>query len=389
MDFQNHTVSRPKFQPLRVKELLHFCESDDDESEDRPQDSDNESDFDDVYSLPQDDYVEDNLNMSLPLLNTTCNESEETRKVSQTVVYSKSQEFEISNSRLTACKSERSLKCEQSNQVQLNIETSIQDNFSQIEHKNKCITNVNSKGESSQNEFLDQQNSSQVSNSKKSIASTSQHLENMSQSGIDNLQNINKKSTASTSQHLESISQSGVNNLQNISKKSIASTSQHLESISQSGIDNLQNISSKKETLESTSMVNEEKIHCENVSSTSKTLISDTGTYINSIDQRISQSPLKHAVSSSRPDPCFSRRNITQTPQNKCDISKNHGLTPATILSHWSQNNMKQTPLQNKSINFKDSTQTPKNSFYFTSTMGKHETPRYICVCVCARMCVM
>ncbi|KOX79370.1 Dual specificity protein kinase Ttk, partial [Melipona quadrifasciata] len=296
MDFQNHTVSRPKFQPLRVKELLHFCESDDDESEDRPQDSDNESDFDDVYSLPQ-DYVEDNLNMSLPLLNTTCNVSEETRKVSQTVVYSKPQEFETSNSRLTACKSERSLKCEQSNQVQLNIETSIQDNFSQIEHKNKCITNVNSKGESNKNEFLDQQNSSQVSNSKKSIASTSQHLENI---------------------------------------------------ISQSGIDNLQNVSSKKETLESTSMVNEEKIHGENVSSTSKTLISDTGTYINSIDQRISQSPLKHAVSSSRPDPCFSRRNITQTPQNKCDISKNHGLTPATILSHWSQNNMKQTPLQNK-----------------------------------------
>ena len=133
-------------------------------------------------------------------------------------------------------------------------------------------------------------------------------------------------------------------------------------------------------------MLNEEKIHCEDVSSTSKTLISDTGTCINSIDQRILQSPLKHAVSSTRPDPCFSRRNITQTPQNKSDISKNHGLTPATILSHWSQNNMKQTPLQNKSINFKDSMQTPKNSFYFTSTMGKHETPRYVCVCVCNAM---
>ena len=343
MDFQNHTISRPKFQPLRVKELLHFCESDDDESEDRPQDSDNESDFDDVYPLPQDNRLEDHLNMSLPLLNT-CNESEETRNVSQPVVYSKSQEFEISNSTLTECKSEskafhkyeqntseRNLKCELSNQVQLNIETCVQDKFSQIEHKNKCITNVNIKGESSQNQYLDQQNSSQVSNSKKSIASTSQHL----------------------------------------------------ESISQSGVDNLQNVSNKKETLESTSMVNEEKIHCENVSSTSKTLISDTGTCVNSIDQRILQSPLKHAVSSTRPDPCFSRRNITQTPQNKCDISKNHGLTPATILSHWSQNNMKQTPLQNKSINFKDSMQTPKNSFYFTSTMGKHETPRYICVCVC------
>ncbi|CAD1469945.1 unnamed protein product, partial [Heterotrigona itama] len=386
MDFQNHTVSRPKFQPLRVKELLHFCESDDDESEDRPQDSDNESDFDDVYPLPQDDHVENHLNMSL--FNTTCNEPEETRKVSQTV-YSKLQECEINNI-ITECKSEskaafhkneqntseRSLKCEQSNQVQLNVETYVQDKFSQIEYKNKCITNVNIKGESSQNQFLDQQNSSQVSNSKKSIASTSQHLESMSQSGIDNLQNISKKFIASTSQHLENMSQSGIDDLQNINKNSIASTSQHLESISQSEIDNLQNINSKKETLELMSIANEEKIHCENVSSTSKTLISDTGTYINSIDQRILQSPLKHAVSSTRPDPCFSRRNITQTPQNKSDISKNHGLTPATILSHWSQNNMKQTPLQNKSINFKDSMQTPKNSFYFTSTIGKHETPR-------------
>ena len=368
MDFQNHTISRPKFQPLRVKELLHFCESDDDESEDRPQDSDNESDFDDVYPLSQDDHVQDDLNISL--LNTTCNEPEETHKVSE-IVYSKPQEI---NNSITECKSEskaafqkyeqntseRSLKYEQSNQVQLNIETHIQDKFSQIEHKNKYITNVNTKGESSQNQFLDQQNSSQMSNSKKSIASTSQHLDNMSQYRIDDLQNINKKS--------------------------IASTSQHLESISQSGIDNLQNVNSKKETLESTTVLNEEKIHCEDVSSTSKTLISDTGTCINSIDQRILQSPLKHAVSSTRPDPCFSRRNITQTPQNKSDISKNHGLTPATILSHWSQNNMKQTPLQNKSINFKDSMQTPKNSFYFTSTMGKHETPRYVCVCVCNAM---
>ncbi|XP_003490891.1 dual specificity protein kinase TTK [Bombus impatiens] len=340
MDYQNHTISRPKFQPIRVKELLHFCESDDDESEDRPQDSDNESDSDDPQPLPQDDHVEDELNKSLSLFNTTCNELDGSCKVSEIIVSSKPEEYVLINNveskpenKLTFHEHEhdvieRSVKCEQSNQMQLSIENHAQEKLSQTEHKNKYITNIDNKGELNQDQLLDQQSISKM----------------------------------------------------NSRRESITCASQYFESISQSGVDNLQNTSSKKVTIESSSIINEEKAHSENIASTSKTLISDTGTYINSNDQWILQTPLKHVpINSTRPDPCFSRRNITQTPQNKVsDVSKNHGLTPATILSHWSLNNIKQTPLQNKSVNFKDSMQTPKNSYYFTSSIGKHETPRYL-----------
>ncbi|OAD61813.1 Dual specificity protein kinase Ttk [Eufriesea mexicana] len=335
MNFQNHTNSRPKFQPIRVKELLHFCESDDDESEEKPQDSEIESDFDDPQPLLQDNYIEDDLNNSLSLHTTVYNEIKGTCKVSHIIVSSKPEESVLINdaeykpvieSELYEHEhnmpSEKNATCKQSNQMQLNIETHTQEMFSQIEHKNKDIINTDIKGQINQDQFVEQQ--SRINNSE-SIASTFQHFENTSQSGVHNVQNVNIK----------------------------------------------------RETLELIPMTNEEKAHYENVSSTSKSLISDSGTSINSTDQWILQTPLKHApVNSIHPDPSFSRKNIIQTPQN--DVSNNHGLTPATVSSHWSQSNIKQTPLENKSISYRDSVQTPKHSVYFTPSIGKHETLRYL-----------
>lgn len=337
MDFQNHTNSRPKFQPIRVKELLHFCESDDDESEEKPQDSDIESDFDDPQPLLQDNYIEDDLNKSLPLHTIIYNDTKGTCNVSQTIVSSKPEGFVLIND-VTEYKpvinselhvhehnvpSEENVMCKQ-----LNIETHTPEMFSQNEHKNKDIINTDIKGELNHDQFVEQQS---------------------------RINNNNSESTVSTFQHFEQASHSGVHNVHNV------------------------NI--KRETSELISLANEEKAHYENVSSTSKSLISDSGISINSTDQWILQTPLKHApVNSTHPDPSFSRRNIIQTPQSKLsDVSNNHGLTPATISSHWSQSNIKQTPLQNTSINYKDSMQTPKNSVYFTPSVGKHETLRYIC----------
>lgn len=337
MDFQNHTNSRPKFQPIRVKELLHFCESDDDESEDKPQDSDIESDFDDPQPLPQDDHVEHDSIQSLSLLNVTSNKLKETCKESISFNNSIECEPEIKSTfhEYEHNMTNENVKCEHSNQMQLNIQTIAQEKLSQTEHKNKYITNTEIKEEIkeqlTQDQFLDQQTSCKMNNNTESIASTFQYFEKVSQFGMHNLQNINCKKEA-----LESVEEKLV------------------------------------------SVASEEKIHHENVSSKGKSLISDTGTFVNSTDQWL-QTPLKHASNSIHPDPCFSRRNIIQTPQNKLSdpTSKDHGLT-LTVSSHWSQNNIKQTPLQNKNINFKDSMQTPKNSFYFTSSIGKNETPRYI-----------
>ncbi|XP_076755816.1 dual specificity protein kinase monopolar spindle 1 isoform X2 [Xylocopa sonorina] len=474
MDFQSRTNSRPKFQPLRVKELLHFCESDDDESEDRTQGSDCESDSDDPQPLPSDDFIEENLSNSICLRTVTNdNDFKGTCNVMSTII---STNFEKSASvdNVPRCipenkssifhedkdtmKNERNAQCEDLNPVKLSIETRV--------HK-KMFEDVkmqSDQNELSNNDFqcLDKKGSCKLNNNSESVISAFQHAENVSEFEIHSVPNVNikkdslelklieneEKAHENVSQRMsqtlhdtnikkealelipttnderarsDNISQFGIHTLQNtnvkkepLELKSIGNVEKlHYENIPQYGMQSLHNTNIKIETLELVPTTNEEKIHCdnipqfgmytlqnttvkkeplefksigneekphyENVSSSNKTLTSDTGAHVNSIDQWVLQTPLKHVpVSSAHPDPCFSRRNIIQTPQNKVsDMSKNFKLTPATILSHWSQNNTKQTPLQNKSIKFKESTQTPKNSVYFTPSIGRNETPRY------------
>ncbi|CAL7947855.1 unnamed protein product [Xylocopa violacea] len=353
MDFQSRTNSRPKFQPLRVKELLHFCESDDDESEDRTQESDCDSDSDDPQPLPPDDFIEDDSSDSLFLHTATHdNDLKGIHNVSGTIIslnsgksasvdnvpeYKPESKSSVFYEDKDNMKNEKNTQCEESNQVKLSIETQIHKKISEVdESKNKLVSDIDVKMQSNQDELynndfqcLDNKRSCKLNNNSESVTSAFQHAENVSQFEVQSLHNSN------------------------IEKEPLE--------------------------LKATSTGNEEKPHYENVSSSNKSLTSDTGTYVNSIDQWVLQTPLKHPpVNSMHPDPCFSRRNITQTPQSKVsDMSKNCGLTPATILSHWSQNNTKQTPLQNKSIKFKDSMQTPKNSVYFTPSIGRNETPRY------------
>lgn len=349
MDFQNHTNSRPKFQPIRVKELLHFCESDDDESEDKPQNSDSESDPDEPQLLPKDDDIEDVLNKSLSFHSKTHNdELKTTCEVVHTFDSSRPEES-LPTDNVLECKpdgkssvifvhergttSGTNVMHEKFNQMQLNIDAPIQRNVFNAEHKSKHIINVENKKQSNEESLhksdpqsLDQQKSYGISNSEPK-AFEFRDFENPSQPGINNAKNTNIR----------------------------------------------------REIVELKPIVTEDKTLKESIPSTNKSLSSDAGSFVNSTDQWALQTPLKHAqINSTRPDPCFSRRNITQTPQNKLsDPSKNLGLTPATISSHRSQNSVRQTPLQNRSISFMDSIRTPKNSVYITPSMGRHETPRY------------
>ncbi|KOC66033.1 Dual specificity protein kinase TTK [Habropoda laboriosa] len=350
IDCQNHTNSRPKLQPVRVKELLHLCESDDDESEDKPQDSDIESDSDDPQSLSQDDCIEDVFNKSSSMHNITYdNEIKTACEISHTIVSSEA-EKSVSVNNITECtsenksvfhehdyneKSEKNIECEQSNQMQLSIEIHTEEKIAQTEHKNKHVTNMDIKKSLNQEQphkselqSFDQQCSSKINNNSDSNAFVFQHSGYVLQSGVHNIQNAN------------------IN----------------------------------RGTLALKSIPNEEETHHESVSSAYKALTSDIGLSVNSTDQWVLQTPLKHApVNSTHPDPCFSRRNIIHTPQNKLsDIPNNHGLTPATTSSHWFQNSVKQTPLQNRSNNLKNSVQTPDNTVYFTLSNGKHETPKYL-----------
>ncbi|XP_076233388.1 dual specificity protein kinase monopolar spindle 1 [Calliopsis andreniformis] len=322
----HHMNSRPKFQPIRVKELLHFCESDDDESEDKAQGSETESDSEDFQPLPQDN-IEDDLNKSSASLNAKYSSGVKlTREISHTNASSKPEEYSLVDTNINIkpetavtrssivhenecnVKSKKSINFEQLNHVQLNSKnTYMQEQIPQIEHRNKHVT-VDTKRHSTEEQPY-----------KSEIQSVNQS-------------NSTKKAN-------------------NNAFESIVFPSQHVGNTLQSGICN--------SSLEQISTISEEKMP---------------------VDQLTLQTPLKHVPASySRPDPCFSRRNIAQTPQNKySDISKNQGLTPATISCHWSQTSIRQTPLQNKSINMKDSMQTPKNSIQFMTNISRHETPRYL-----------
>nr|XP_003699893.1 PREDICTED: dual specificity protein kinase TTK isoform X1 [Megachile rotundata]XP_012146285.1 PREDICTED: dual specificity protein kinase TTK isoform X1 [Megachile rotundata]XP_012146295.1 PREDICTED: dual specificity protein kinase TTK isoform X1 [Megachile rotundata] len=330
MDFQNHSNTRPKFQPIRVKELLHFCESDDDESEDKTQDFGTDSDSDDPQPLPQDDCPENDCNKSLPLQDAkhendlidgvsctnTSSKSEEPILVNNTVEYKIENKSSLFDKLEHNAENERSIKYKLLNQVQLNTEN-VQEKVPQNELGNKYITDIDIKNEQSK---------------------------------------------------------------ENTNGESVAFKHQYIENVLQSGSHNLQNKNIKMEPLESKVIINEEKICNENVCSNDKSWTLDKGTSVSSSDQWVLQTPLKHAsVGVARPDPCFSRRNITQTPQSKiCDVANTQGLTPATVSCHWSHSNVKQTPLQNRSINLRESMQTPKNTVYFTPSVVKHNTPGYL-----------
>ncbi|XP_017880727.1 serine/threonine-protein kinase WARTS homolog [Ceratina calcarata] len=316
----SHASSRPKFQPLRVKELLDFCESDDDESEDKTQGSDSESDSDDPQPLPQDDDVRargnDNGREQTVELAGIC-------RAGRTIVSPDHGQPVCVNE---MCKpgsgeffeqSERHTSCEQSVQVQSDIENRTQEKIFQLEQRSRHADDVRR------------------------------------QSSHDQMYNNQVQSVDQTFYRKSS------------SNEPVASAP--------SGVCRFQNANLKREASESKE--NEEKAH-ETVSSTKF----DAGTFVNHASQWTLQTPMKFApVNPVHPDPCFSRRNIEQTPRNRSsDIPKNHGLTPSTILSNWTQGDSKQTPLQTRSINFKDSMQTPKNCSYFTPTVMRTEKPMYL-----------
>lgn len=330
MDCQDHTNTRPKFQPIRVKELI-FCESDDDESEEKPDDFDTESDSDDLQPLPED-------SSKVSFINFEIGDQWSMVKVDGISIPQQSSKI---NEEKHNIKSEKNIKSEQLNHVQLNCEkTCSHEKNSQNEHKDKHITDI---------DIEKQLNEKQAH--KSYFQSTGQH-------------NTYKASNNDFESHI--------------------CGSQRFENVSQFPSNNLQSTNMKVDILESKSIVGEEKLYHENISS-NKLLTSNIESLLTSVDHLLLQTPLKHAqFNSSHPEPCFSRRNIAQTPQNKLfDISKNPRLTPVTVSSHSSQNSTKQTPLQNKTINIKDAVQTPKDSIYFTPNIVKHETPRYI-----IQMCV-
>ncbi|XP_033341019.1 dual specificity protein kinase monopolar spindle 1 [Megalopta genalis] len=386
MDFQNHTNSRPKFQPIRVKELLHFYESDDDESEDKAQDSDTESDVDEPQPLPQDDSFENKLNESLPLPNTKYDTNlQPTGKTSSVSAASKPIEP------LLVCNNVEYKPNNKTAEVHISVHNYF-DNVDSYDSKYKDIKHDSHSSTRSVNAEVDTDKkcehkiSQQCSKLHENEYNTKdeKHIKceqpNHIQSNCENTYAQNRRKNIhmvnADIRRQSNKEQACKGDVQSIDKckannnevDSIVFGSQHSENISQSGSCTLQNTNIKVEKLDSKAADTEDN----------KLGILENDTLINSIDHLVLQTPLKHVPCSLHPDPCFSRRNIAQTPQSKAFETKSLGLTPATVSSHMSFNNIRQTPLQGKNVKIKDTMQTPKNSVYFTPSITKRETPRYL-----------
>ncbi|XP_076673724.1 dual specificity protein kinase monopolar spindle 1 isoform X2 [Andrena cerasifolii] len=380
MGYQSRTNSRPKFQPIRVKELLHYYESDDDESEDKAQDSDTESDSDELQPLPQDDSIESGLDTSVPLLGETCNyDSSVTCEASQVNVSSNPRESPLVDN-IKECETNSMVP-----EVHLSIHNKC--NVDIYDKKVKDSKLNNRKTSWSINFDVDigakcevtVPQTSKFHEDKSELSHVELSIENTHpREHVPQSEETNSHATHVDVKRQSNEEQAHKNDFQSMDQQKPCRKSINSEFKSVASC-NLQNGNVKVEMLEERLITNEEKGQNKNISSTNKSLTSDVEALLNSVDQLALQTPLKHAPAGSlRPDPCFSRRNIVQTPQSKLpDMSKNHGLiTPSTVSNHWSQNNVKQTPLQNKSANL-NFMQTP-NSVYFTSGMIRHETPRYL-----------
>ncbi|XP_078045508.1 dual specificity protein kinase monopolar spindle 1 [Augochlora pura] len=375
--------TRPKFQPIRVKELLHFYESDDDESEDKAQDSDTESDVDEPQPLPQDDSFENKLNESLPLPNTKYDtDLQPSGKTSVSAVSKLSEPLLVCNN--VENKSNTTAEVHISIHKGFNNVNLYHSKYKDIKHDShsstrstnvevdtdkKCELEVpqqcpklheNDYNTKDEKHIKYEQPNHMQSNCENTYAQN--RHKNIHMVNVDVRRQSNKKQACKSD--VQSIDKCKVNDNE---VDSIVFGSQHSENVSQSLSCTSQNTNIKVKTLDSKAADKEDN----------KLGVSEN-TLINSIDHLALQTPLKHVHCSSRPEPCFSRRNIAQTPQSKPFDTKSLGLTPATVSSHMSLSNIKQTPLQSKNVKMKDTMQTPKNSVYFTPSMTKRETPRYL-----------
>ena len=95
--------------------------------------------------------------------------------------------------------------------------------------------------------------------------------------------------------------------------------------------------------------------------------------------QLVTETPLKQTqvIGSTRPIPCYSRRDLYMTPQNNVasDYQKSFPPTPATILSNWSHNQM-QTPLQDQMCKHKEVIHSSGKPVQSSSL--KQELPKFV-----------
>jgi len=419
-------VTLPKSQPVRLKALLHLCESDeddddDDESEKSPQ-SENESDFNE--SLLQDDSAEDILQETL-VLKAGINSSpiESTDGILKTMCVLPKENYEVvtntpiqgginfaidrerrkvsdvnseshivsDSSKLETCSSKYEEKTQEyhsgtftsrSQTDTVNRSTNIalpppslsvyKEDYNTKFDTNKNLQPMNSNQLHHENSYI-----SDILNKKKEGSMYNTSAENKmlltrNDAGIELNLNKDDQRYKGTYGFIEQTNKDCEEESHNIPNSSESATciSQTSENLMHPIRYNSQKNVTKYETNEKIQYT-PAKNTCTEFSTPS---VSKSFTTINHL---VSETPLKLVQVGVHPSPCTSHKQLFQTPQNKLSSDmKNHVQTPSTILSSWYYN-AKHTPMEGKSFVAKDHMQMSRNAVC-TPIMEKPNSSRSV-----------
>ncbi|KAK0096059.1 hypothetical protein PV326_006632 [Microctonus aethiopoides] len=358
------SASTCKFQPVRVKALLHMYESDDDDSEDKDSTEDDEG----ALSEPDDER---------PPLPLDDEDSKSKNEVKQSDIKSSSDAFmsdvNTKNSNVEIITEEPERKSISRDSIK-----NVLDHYSSSISSGNNFANVITTMITSTSTTM---STTAVSNFNHHVYDKPQHVPTQSQDtirssssrelfhdGNERKLSISKPSVASY------ISDFSAMDLDSKTGQSLLSRSKTFDSIGRKSEGNIfpssvygsrMQSNMKLETPDLVQPSHDRHLHSltsyksESVATSSSkhevpVSISQSDKLPLSTNYLSKETPHKHnpPPGSMRPTPSVSHRNIFQTPQNKTQgdfsLNQGHAPTPGTIFSHWSQMNMMHTPMQHK-----------------------------------------
>ncbi|XP_024891463.1 serine/threonine-protein kinase MPS1 [Temnothorax curvispinosus] len=418
------SVTLPKSQPVRLKALLHLCESDedddDDETEEKPHQSEEESDFEEP--LLQDDSSEDVLQETLVVqelmpksrinsssiesptdgvLKTTCTLPKETLEVvTNTPSVQREIDFATDREQRKVSDVNDSNKPEiYSSKYEEKTQESHSETFasrSQVDTVHNRSANIalpppslsvykgdyNTKLDTNKN--LQPINSNQVhhENAYMSDILNKRKEGSVYNTSVDNKillrnseLNLNKddqryKNTYGFTEQANKDVEEESHKVPNSLSESATCTSQTSENLMHPARYSSQKNMTKYEA-------NEKYTPAKNTVRTefSTPSLNEASKSLTVINRLTSETPLKHVQVSAHPNPCISHKQLFQTPQSKLsgDLNKNQVQTPSTIFqSSWYHN----TPMEGKSFIARDHVQMSRNAIR-TPIMEKPDSLRY------------
>ncbi|KAG5311807.1 TTK kinase, partial [Acromyrmex insinuator] len=343
-------VTLPKSQPVRLKALL-ACESDedDDESEEKPCQSEDE--LDNFKLLPQDDFTEVLQESSVRKTNSSLSIESTDGALKATCVLPKENLEIVTNTSI-----QKGLNFDRE-QWDYNIDSNKNFqtiNSNQLHHENVYMSDIlNKRKEGSVYSISGENKMLLTRNSELNLSKDDQRYKGtygfIEQANKDNKEE-SQKITNTLSESATCISQTSENLMHAIRYSSQKNVTKY----------------------EANEKYTPAKNTCTEFNTPS---LSEASKSLPTINHLVLETPLKHMQVNVHPNSCTSHKQLFQTPQNKQSGDLNKNQTPSTILSNW-YHNVVHTPMERKNFLTRDQVQISKNAVC-TPIVDKPDSSRY------------